>query len=163
MPEPETGLVEEAAEIARLLREATRRYQDLPVETEIRRSGLTMPQVSAITRLYDRGPLSLKDLSSELGLSHSTVSGIVDRLERRGLLQRETDARDRRLTRISITPEVQGYVDSGLLQAQLGRLLPALRSATRQQRRQIREGLALLLSLIEAPTALRRRKGPARS
>lgn len=139
----------EAAEIARLLREATRRYQDLPVEAEIRRSGLTMPQVSAITMLFDRGPLSLKDLSRELGLSHSTVSGIVDRLERRGLLHREVDERDRRLTRISITPDVKGYVDQGLLEAQLGRLLPALRSATPEERRRIKEGLTLLHSLIE--------------
>lgn len=142
-------LLREARHIARLLQEATRRYQALPIDADIRRSGLTMPQVSAITVLFDRGPLSLKDLSQELGLSHSTVSGIVDRLEQKGLLQREVDERDRRLTRISITDAVAGYVKEGLQEAQLGRLLPALRSATPEQRRKIREGLALLHSLIK--------------
>jgi len=38
-----------------------------------------------------------------VALSHSTVSGIVDRLQARGIVTRSTDSKDRRLTRIALT------------------------------------------------------------
>ena len=53
------------------------------VHRDVAGSGLTGPQVRAIEVLFDRRPLCLKELSTELHLSHSTVSGIVDRLARR--------------------------------------------------------------------------------
>jgi DNA-binding MarR family transcriptional regulator len=107
-----------------------------------------MPQVAALTALFEKGPLSLKDLSRELGLSHSTASGIVDRLERRGLAARTVDEVDRRVTRVSVTDEVAGYVEKGYLEGQLGQLIPALKLATRDQRRLIRDALGLLQSLL---------------
>jgi MarR family transcriptional regulator, organic hydroperoxide resistance regulator len=139
----------DAVEVARLLRDINRRYRDQPIEEDISRSGLTFPQVSVITTLFERGPLSLKDLSRELGLSHSTVSGIVDRLSARGFVKRAVDADDRRVSSISVTAEVKRYVEEGMPRGQAGRLEPALRSATREQRRAIREGLTLLRSLLE--------------
>jgi len=142
--------VAEATEIARLLREVSR-YIQQQAELDKQRSGLTLPQISTVTALFDRGPLSLKDLSRELGLSHSTVSGIVDRLERHGLAQRSVDPSDRRVTRISVTHEVDAYARQGYLEGQLGRLLPALRSATDEQRRRIKDGLNLLHSLLVEP------------
>src|SRR5260221_2189986 len=98
-------LLADATEISRLLREV-QRYVEQPQDAAMRESGLTMPQVSTLGVLFDRGPLSLKDLSRELGLSHSTVSGIVDRLERRGLARRAVDPADRRgrLIRPTDTP-----------------------------------------------------------
>jgi DNA-binding MarR family transcriptional regulator len=144
-----TGVGKEAAEIARLLRDINRRYRDQPIEADISRSGLTFQQISAVTVLYERGPLSLKELSRELGLSHSTVSGIVDRLQRRGYVSRKVDTADRRITRIGVTGEVKRYVEESMPTGQAGRLEPALRSATRDQRRMIRDGLALLESLLE--------------
>jgi len=83
-------LLADATDVVRLLREV-RRYIEQPLDTAMRDSGLTMPQVSTLSVLFDRGPLSLKDLSRQLGLSHSTVSGIVDRLEKQGLVKRQTD------------------------------------------------------------------------
>ena len=141
-------MAREADEVAALLRDINRRYRDQPIESDIARSGLTFPQVSTITTLYERGPLSLKELSTELGLSHSTVSGIVDRLERRGLVKRTADSLDRRVTRISVTDDVVGYVQEGMPRGQAGRIEPALRAATRDERRQILEGLTLLHSLL---------------
>jgi DNA-binding MarR family transcriptional regulator len=143
------GIGGEAAEVARLLRDINRRYRDQPIEADISQSGLTFQQVSAVSVLYNRGALSLKELSRELGLSHSTASGIVDRLAKRGLVSRTVDAKDRRITRIGVTDAVQRYVDEGMPTGQAGRLEPALRAATRVQRETIKEGLALLKSLLE--------------
>ncbi len=147
-PRDSDPLVAEAAGIARALREL-RRYVERPTpDVEERRRGLTTPQISTVTVLFDQGPLSLKELSRELGLSHSTVSGIVDRLERHGLVQRSVEPSDRRITRISVTREVDAYARRGYLESQVGRLLPVLRSATEDQRRLIKDGLALLQALI---------------
>jgi DNA-binding MarR family transcriptional regulator len=143
------ALLAEATEIVRLLREV-RRYIEQPQDTAMRESGLTMPQVSTLTVLFDRGPLPLKDLSRELGLSHSTVSGIVDRLERRGLARRTVDPADRRVSLISVTDSVDAYARRGYTRSQAGRLLSALESANADQRRSIKTALTLLHSLLAA-------------
>ena len=143
----DSELIAQASEIARLLR-AVRKQVEQPQDAAARGSGLTMPQVSTLSVLFDRGPLSLKDLSGELGLSHSTVSGIVDRLERRGLARRALDPADRRVTRIGVTVQVDAYAREGYAQSQAGRLVSALESASPRQRRSILEALVLLDSLL---------------
>ena len=49
--------------------------------------------------------LSLSDLSEKMGLAHSTVSEIVGRLERDGVLRRTTRPEDRRYAQIEVTDE----------------------------------------------------------
>ncbi len=73
---------------------------------------LTPPQVLALEALVDHhretgAGLSLSELSRRMGLAHSTVSGIVTRLERRGLLRRTTRPDDRRFVAIELTQPVQ--------------------------------------------------------
>lgn len=58
---------------------------------ELARSGLTVAQVSVISLLGTQGAMTLDELSRELELSHSTVSGIVDRLQAKGLVDRRTN------------------------------------------------------------------------
>jgi DNA-binding MarR family transcriptional regulator len=65
--------------------------------------GITSPQLVCLLKLADRGPLSVKGLASEVYLSPSTVVGIVDRLEARGLVRRDRSNGDRRLVLISVT------------------------------------------------------------
>ena len=137
----------EAAEIARLLR-AVRKQVEQPQNAATRGTGLTMPQVSTLSVLFDRGPVSLKDLSRELGLSHSTVSGIVDRLERQGLARRSVDPTDRRVSLIEVTDQVDAYARKGYAESQAGRLVGALEAASPRQRTSILEALALLDSLL---------------
>jgi DNA-binding MarR family transcriptional regulator len=90
--------------------EAIRAILDMAEEQDIASSGLTLPQIAVLRQLTTGDGLSLKELSQRLGLAHSTVSGIVDRLERRGLLHRQLDAKDRRFTRIYADPKVTEYV-----------------------------------------------------
>jgi DNA-binding MarR family transcriptional regulator len=52
----------------------------------------------------------LKELGKELGLAHSTVSGIVDRLGQKGLVERKTDEADLRFTRIVPTEAVRNFL-----------------------------------------------------
>ena len=147
-PEPraEALLAAEAEEILGLLRALRRDLARNPF-ADAERSGLTAPQVTAMTCLVTRGPLTLTELSRAMGTSHSTASGIVDRLEARGLVRRTPDEADRRRTQIAVTEEVTRYV-AELEKGPSGRLLAALRRASVDQRRAIRQALTLLRHLL---------------
>ena len=79
---------------------------------------LTPPQLLAMQTLVEAalaglesgdpgdGGLSLSALSSRLGLAHSTTSGIVDRLERLGLVRREPRPDDRRFVIVQLADAV---------------------------------------------------------
>src|SRR6185312_16627789 len=69
-----------------------------PVEAEFAKGGLTGPQRSVMQAVVHSEGRSLKELSAQVGLAHSTVSGIVDRLEKRGMLKRNANPTDRRHT-----------------------------------------------------------------
>ncbi|HEY3895346.1 MAG TPA: MarR family transcriptional regulator [Pseudonocardiaceae bacterium] len=114
---------------------------------DVARSGLTGPQVSVMAHLVMNGPATVTELGRELGTGHSTVSGIVDRLQARGLVQRVQDDTDRRYTRICVTEKVDRYV-ADMEAGPFGRLAIALGNATGEQRRTIRDGLSLLRELL---------------
>lgn len=128
---------------------AIRRILRQPVEAEFARGGLTGPQRSVMQAVVRSGELSLKELSEEVGLSHSTVSGIVDRLEKRGLLERHQNKHDRRLSRIVASKMVRDYVRDTLPALTVHPLVKALRRAKPAERQAILEGLKLLRQLLE--------------
>jgi MarR family transcriptional regulator, organic hydroperoxide resistance regulator len=123
--------------------------------TEAREHGVTTPQVTVISCLLTRGPMTLTELSRILGMGHSTASGIVDRLESRGLLSRSRDAADNRRTTITVSDRVTRYVRE-LEAGPSGRLAAVLASATADQRRTIADGLQVLRELLEGSTQLAR-------
>lgn len=65
--------------------------------------GLTGPQISALKILEVVGELSLSELSERMSARNSTITGIVDRMERDGLVVRERSQSDRRVVRIRAT------------------------------------------------------------
>jgi DNA-binding MarR family transcriptional regulator len=114
---------------------------------------LTPPQVHALQILVDElrqsgGGLSLSELSRRMGLAHSTVSGIVTRLERRALLQRTARADDRRFVSIELTRPVKGWVEHDLPTSRVAPLAAALARASPEDRDAILRGLAALRALL---------------
>jgi MarR family transcriptional regulator, organic hydroperoxide resistance regulator len=65
--------------------------------------GLSVVQASALLQID--GSMSMRELSARLGGHASTATGIADRLAARGLVERQEDAGDRRVKRVSLTPE----------------------------------------------------------
>ena len=65
--------------------------------------GLTHPQYLVMLALWERSPRSLRDLSEALQLDPGTLSPLVKRLERSGLVTRERDAEDERMLSLSLT------------------------------------------------------------
>jgi DNA-binding MarR family transcriptional regulator len=150
--EGDLDLALQADEIEATLR-AVRRLLWRPLEADIERGGLTAPQVAALAELAAADGPSLKELSRRLALSHSTVSGIVDRLERRGLVHRRPDPADGRSTRIVLAEPVREYLARTLPARRRGPVLAALRRASAEERARVRDGLATLRRLLEADGA----------
>ncbi|MGY0498512.1 MarR family winged helix-turn-helix transcriptional regulator [Nocardia sp. FBN12] len=72
---------------------------------------LTASQGKALTVLR-RGPVAMRALANRLGCDASNVTGIINRLEKRGLVQREASPSDRRVTNLVITPEGERVTDA---------------------------------------------------
>ena len=66
---------------------------------------LSPPQVHALRVLSPDQPLPMGRLACALGCDASNVTGIVDRLEKRGLIERRPSERDRRVKVLVITAE----------------------------------------------------------
>jgi DNA-binding MarR family transcriptional regulator len=67
------------------------------------RFGLSPPQLHMLRRLEPGVELPMSALAELLFCDPSNVTGIVDRLESRGLIERRPDPADRRVKRIAIT------------------------------------------------------------
>lgn len=72
-----------------------------------RQHGLTGPQVTVLKILEGFGALSLSELSNRMSAKRSTITGIVDRMERDGLVRRQRSSRDRRVIHLEATPHGQ--------------------------------------------------------
>jgi MarR family transcriptional regulator, organic hydroperoxide resistance regulator len=65
--------------------------------------GLTGPQLAVMKMLEPVGKLSLSELSDRIRARNSTVTGIIDRMEREGLVERRRSEEDRRVVHIVLT------------------------------------------------------------
>lgn len=67
---------------------------------------ITGPQLICLNTIVEQGPITATDLSHEVHLSPSTVVRILDRLEAKGLIDRQRQRNDRR--RIHVTATIAG-------------------------------------------------------
>jgi DNA-binding MarR family transcriptional regulator len=67
-----------------------------------RANGLTPQQAQLLCELMP-GPLGMTELTGLLNVERSTMTGLVDRVERRALVKRAPDANDRRAIQIALT------------------------------------------------------------
>ncbi|NYT64732.1 MarR family transcriptional regulator [Alcaligenaceae bacterium] len=66
-------------------------------------SNITAPQLICLRTVVDNGPLTATAISREIHVSPSTVVGILDRLEDKGLIERERGREDRRIVFVTAT------------------------------------------------------------
>jgi MarR family transcriptional regulator, organic hydroperoxide resistance regulator len=65
---------------------------------------LSPPQVRALGVLDPDRPVPMSELAEALHCDNSNVTGIVDRLEDRGLVERRSASHDRRVKMLAVTP-----------------------------------------------------------
>jgi DNA-binding MarR family transcriptional regulator len=68
-----------------------------------RRSDLSMTHLHLLMVLDSEGPLPMTRVAETLVCSLPNATGMIDRMEERGLIERSRDDRDRRVVRVSVT------------------------------------------------------------
>ncbi|MEE8425806.1 MAG: MarR family transcriptional regulator [Woeseiaceae bacterium] len=67
---------------------------------------MTLPQFDVLSELERAGdPLTMSQLSRELMVSNGNVTGVIDRLEKNGLVVRKRAEHDRRIQYIELTSQ----------------------------------------------------------
>jgi DNA-binding MarR family transcriptional regulator len=73
---------------------------------------ITGPQLVTLLCVAQEGPLTTSEIGKSVHLSNSTVVGILDRLESKGLVTRARGTRDRRLVHVTATDKAQELIAS---------------------------------------------------
>jgi DNA-binding MarR family transcriptional regulator len=105
---------------------------------------LSLTQLRVLAILRDHEP-TMAELAAHLGLERSSVSGLIDRGVRRGLVRRDASNEDGRSVRVSLTPDGQRL--ASLLTGEIGDLIrPMTRSLSPAEQKRLS---ALLSKMVE--------------
>src|ERR1700737_4445557 len=74
-------------------------------------SGLTASGMAALATIGRRGPLALGELAAVEGVKPPTMTATVAALEAEGLIARTGDEKDRRVSRVALTPRGRQRVE----------------------------------------------------
>jgi DNA-binding MarR family transcriptional regulator len=97
-------LQEQPRQIATLLHDTTRLLRRR-FDVEAKAYGLTLPQWKALGAIHRENDITQVALASALDIDAMTLSGILDRLEKRGLVERFVHPDDSRAKLTRLTPE----------------------------------------------------------
>ena len=107
-----------------------RRLQQIAVAIfleETQAHGVTPVQYAALYAALRQPGLDQRTLASTIGFDTSTIGGVIDRLERRGLIERQASPTDRRVRLLQVTPAGASLLDQvipAMLKAQQRMLAP---------------------------------------
>ncbi len=91
-------------QIALLIRDINNKITN-DINREFVSTGFTLPQLNVIKELALKNQLMVSELGQRMGLTNSTVSGILDRLEKQNMIERVRSHEDRRVVYVKLTPE----------------------------------------------------------
>ncbi len=131
---PQTSIKEIVYEIYRLMQAGKLYTKELNKKYQV-----SAPQLNCLIALYENGPLSPSQIAKIIMVSSSTVTGIIDRLELKGLVTRMRKSPDRRVITIELTevgrslahnapPPIQHKIVDGLKRLPEGEIEEIVRS-----------------------------------
>ena len=88
------------------------RAADLHSQRLMKESGLTAPQLLVMQAIEKEGGPSTSTLADRIVVSQATMTRIIDRLERAGLVRRDKSTTDKRVVNISLTAAGQVKLES---------------------------------------------------
>jgi DNA-binding MarR family transcriptional regulator len=109
---------------------------------------VSAPQLYCLLTLNDHGPLPPSQIARYILVKSSTVTGIVDRLEQKGLVRRVRNSRDRRVINIELTDK--GRALAGNAPPPIQRtIMDGLKRVSDGQLTEITRGLKLLTDMLD--------------
>jgi DNA-binding MarR family transcriptional regulator len=122
---------------------------DLHSKMLVQRYGLTGPQLVVLKELAETSPRTVSELARAVNLSQATVTGILDRLERKGMISRRRSTEDKRKVLVEPTAGAVAALAGGppLLQEHFTRSFGDLAD---WEQSQILSSLQRIVALMEA-------------
>jgi DNA-binding MarR family transcriptional regulator len=111
--------------------------------------GITGPQLWAIKTISQDEGLSLGELSKRMYLHPSTITGLIDRLEKKGCVERHRDQEDRRVIKLRLTSSGRELVERAPNPIQ-GKMIYGLRKLTRTELNSVHDAIQKLVKIMEA-------------
>jgi DNA-binding MarR family transcriptional regulator len=99
-----TSDIDRARDLLQGVRGLVRRFS-VAERADVACCGVTVAQAATLETLLREGRLRLGSLGQRLGVTPSTLSRNVERLEAAGLVRRQQDPEDARSSRVSLTPK----------------------------------------------------------
>ncbi len=93
-----------------LIGRVSRRLNKITKEN-IAKYGLTTSQFFLLIALYEENGILISKLAEKVALDKATLTGIIDRLERDGFVERRDDPKDRRAIRVYLTEKAEALRD----------------------------------------------------
>jgi DNA-binding MarR family transcriptional regulator len=111
---------------------------------------ITAPQLMSLMAIVEREPTTAIDVSRRVHLSASTMVGVFDRLESKGLITRQRDSEDRRQIWVQATDAGRGLVANTPFPLQYS-LERAFAKMNKLERAQIASSFERLVTLMAVP------------
>lgn len=104
-----------AERLERILREICFRIKVKGREV-LKKYPITPAQFDLMQKIYFTGPKTMGELSTNLGIAKSTTTGLVNRLEKDGFLERIKSNDDKRVITVSLTEKGKKVIDEVIIE-----------------------------------------------
>ena len=105
-------------------------------------------QVNCLLALYENGPLPPSQIAKYMMVNSSTVTGIIDRLEQKGLVERMRISQDRRVITIQLTETGKRLAENAPPPIQQ-KIVNGLKRLSEQEIDQVINALNILTSMLD--------------
>jgi DNA-binding MarR family transcriptional regulator len=136
------------SEIMQSLRRIFKAIQDYSQEVS-QKFGITGPQLWALKTISTSGSLPLGQLSKMMYLHPSTITGVVDRLEKKGYVARDRVLKDRRIVMVKLTTKGKSTVSKAPNPIQ-GKMVYGLNKLKQKNLNSIYDAVEKLVEIAEA-------------
>jgi DNA-binding MarR family transcriptional regulator len=108
---------------------------------------ITPPQFNALLVLAYNDNLTMGELCKRLYLASSTVTDLIDRMEKNELVARERDPNDRRVIRLKVLEKGHTLIEQ-VMARRIGYLKHVLKQVDPEQREHLRDALQSLFTIM---------------
>ncbi|MEA2109310.1 MAG: MarR family transcriptional regulator [Pseudomonadota bacterium] len=109
---------------------------------------LSAAQLNCISTLYEHGPLPPSKIANHMMVKSSTVTGVVDRLEKKGHVKRLRDSPDRRVIIIQLTETGEKLAKNAPPPIQQ-KIIDGLKQTENSKKKQIAHSLNMLTDMLD--------------
>ncbi len=109
---------------------------------------ITVPQFTALQILINQGDMTIGELSQKMSLACSTITDLIDRMEKTDLVERKRDEEDKRVVRVEALPK--GYtILEEVLKKRIEFLDSKLTSLSYEEKESLDKGLYCLYQAMK--------------